>query len=62
MEDTPQYVKDIQLKIWLSKSPEERLTQFLKDNDDMFKAILITKKNLNISFDNNKNYPSKKND
>ena len=51
MTDTPQHVKDIQLQLWLVKTPEERLMQFLKDNDEMFKAILQAKKELNIAFD-----------
>ena len=37
MTDTPQYIKELQLKIWLSKSPAERLKQFLVDNEALFK-------------------------
>ncbi len=37
MTDTPDHIKKIQLQNWLSKSPMERLMQFLKDNDDQFK-------------------------
>lgn len=33
MTDTPQNIKAIQLKIWLSKSPMERLKQMVVDND-----------------------------
>jgi hypothetical protein len=51
MTDTPQHVKDIQLKLWLAKTPGERLLQFLKDNDAMYKAIIQAKKELNIPFD-----------
>jgi hypothetical protein len=36
MNDTSQNVKDLQLKIWLSKSPGERLMQFMKDNASLF--------------------------
>jgi hypothetical protein len=36
MNDTPQHIKELQLKIWLSKSPEERLRQFLQDNENLF--------------------------
>ena len=36
MNDTPQNVKELQLKIWLSKSPGERLMQFMKDNASLF--------------------------
>lgn len=37
MKDTPKEVKDVQLKIWLSKLPAERLRQFMEDNDALFK-------------------------
>lgn len=33
MKDTPDHIKELQLKIWLSKSPGERLKQFLIDNE-----------------------------
>ena len=36
MNDTPQHVKELQLKIWLSKSPAERLKQFMEDNTSLF--------------------------
>ena len=36
MNDTPQYIKELQLKIWLSKSPAERLKQFMEDNTSLF--------------------------
>ena len=36
MTDTPQHIQDLQLKIWLSKSPGERLLQALKNNEEMF--------------------------
>lgn len=45
MEDTPQYIKDKQLEIWLSKSPGERLKQALLDNDAMFNFWNTIKKN-----------------
>ena len=35
MTDTPQHIKDLQLKIWLSKTPMERLYQSMKDNEDL---------------------------
>ena len=54
MSDTPQQIKNIQLNLWLSKTPEERLMQFLKDNNEMYMAILRTKKELGIEFDKNK--------
>ncbi|HEY6977679.1 MAG TPA: hypothetical protein VH396_15380 [Chitinophagaceae bacterium] len=37
MTDTPRHIKELQLKIWLSKLPAERLKQFLEDNDALFK-------------------------
>lgn len=37
MEDTPQHIKDLQLKIWLSKAPGERLYQLLKDNEALYR-------------------------
>ena len=36
MNDTPQNIKDLQLKIWLSKTPGERLKQFMEDNAALF--------------------------
>lgn len=36
MNDTPQYFKDLQLKIWLEKTPEERLYQTIKINEELF--------------------------
>ncbi|PWV46529.1 hypothetical protein [Chitinophaga sp. S165] len=36
MNDTPQHIKELQLKIWLSKSPGERLKQFMEDNASLF--------------------------
>ncbi len=39
MNDTPLHIKQLQLKNWLSKSPGERLLQFVIDNDKMFQAL-----------------------
>ena len=39
MTDTPQHIKDLQLKLWMDKTPEERLLQFLTDNDAMYQAL-----------------------
>jgi hypothetical protein len=36
MTDTPENIKQLQLKIWLSKPPMERLRQFLVDNGTLF--------------------------
>ena len=46
MTDTPKYIKDLQLKIWLSKPPEERLLQFILENDAWWKALQEAKENL----------------
>jgi hypothetical protein len=32
MNDTPQHIKEQQLKIWLSKPPMERLRQMMENN------------------------------
>ena len=37
MTDTPQHIYDLQLKLWLAKSPAERLNQLMMDNDALFK-------------------------
>jgi hypothetical protein len=36
MDDTPEHVKQKQLEIWLSKSPEERIRLTLQMNDELF--------------------------
>ena len=46
MTDTPKHVHEIQLALWLAKSPGERLVQFLADNDALYKGILAAKKNI----------------
>lgn len=35
MNDTPEHIK-IQLEIWLEKTPEHCLKQFLKDNEALY--------------------------
>ena len=35
MRDTPQHIKELQLKLWLSKSPMERLKQTLESNGQL---------------------------
>jgi hypothetical protein len=49
MTDTPKHIKEIQLKLWLSKTPEERLLQFLTENDAWWKAIKEAKENLKLN-------------
>jgi hypothetical protein len=36
MTDTPEHIKELHLKIWLSKSPGERLYQAVKSNGELF--------------------------
>jgi hypothetical protein len=43
MTDTPQHIKDLQLKIWLSKTPMERLYQSMKDNEDLITFWKVVK-------------------
>jgi hypothetical protein len=37
MTDTPQHIKDLQIKIWLAKTPSERLHQLMVDNEALLK-------------------------
>ncbi len=37
MTDTPEHIKKLQLEIWLSKPPGERLRQFLVDNEEQYR-------------------------
>lgn len=37
MDDTPDHIKKIQLEIWLSKTPAERIRQFLNDNEMLYR-------------------------
>jgi hypothetical protein len=46
MQDTPEHIKKLQLKIWLNKTPGERLVQFITDNDSFFKMINSAKASL----------------
>jgi hypothetical protein len=47
MNDTPQHIKKLQLKIWLSKSPAERLKQFMEDNASLFQFWHMAQKSTN---------------
>ena len=51
MNDTPQHIKELQLKIWLSKSPGERLRQFMEDNASLFQFWNKAQKSNNKTFD-----------
>ncbi|OQP43446.1 hypothetical protein A4H97_11060 [Niastella yeongjuensis] len=53
MNDTPQHIKELQLKIWLSKSPAERLKQFMEDNASLFQFWNMAQKS-NPMTDNSK--------
>ena len=44
MKDTPRHIEDIQLKIWLSKSPMERLRQMMVDNEALLEFWSVTHK------------------
>jgi hypothetical protein len=37
MSDTSKHIYDMQLKLWLAKSPMERLHQLMLDNEALFK-------------------------
>lgn len=43
MTDTPQHIKDLQLKICLSKTPAERLRQLMEDNEALLKFWAVVK-------------------
>jgi hypothetical protein len=44
MNDTPQHIKELQLKIWLSKPPMERLKQMMEDNAALMRFWSETRK------------------
>jgi len=48
MEDTPQHIKDLQLKLWLEKTQGERLYQAIKDIDAMRLALIDAKNRLGL--------------
>ncbi len=49
MTDTPSHIKKLQLKIWLSKSPMERLKQMMSDNASLTRFWTTTKETFNSS-------------
>ncbi len=53
MNDTPQHIKELQLKIWLSKSPAERLKQFMEDNSSLFQFWKVAQKPYQKTTDSN---------
>jgi hypothetical protein len=57
MDDTPDFVKKIQLDIWLAKPVEERLLLTLQMNDELFSFWREMKKSMAEKYppDPNKN-------
>lgn len=53
MQDTPEHIKQLQLQIWLSKTPGERLKQFITDNEAFFKMVNAAKASVKIKQRNN---------
>lgn len=57
MTDTPQFIKDIQLRIWLAKPPMERLKQMMEDNEELFRfwsyGINLKSSKINSEFSSN---------
>ncbi len=53
MTDTPDHIKKIQLEIWLSKSPAERIKQFLDDNEMLYRFWDNAKKEKGFSVTTN---------
>lgn len=43
MTDTPSHIKALQIEIWLSKSPMERLRQMMLDNEALFQFWSATR-------------------
>ena len=54
MNDTPAHIKELQLQLWLSKPPEERLLQFIKENEAWWQALKEAKEN-NLKLKETKN-------
>jgi hypothetical protein len=53
MDDTPPEIKQLQLDIWLSKTPMERLRTALIDNDAFFSLVNELKKNMPQNINDN---------
>jgi hypothetical protein len=52
MNDTPQKIKDHQLKIWLSKSPMERLRQMMENNAMLYQFWSKARRSANSQEEN----------
>ena len=46
MNDTPAHIKELQLQLWLAKTPEERLLQFITENEAWWNAIREAKEKM----------------
>jgi hypothetical protein len=46
MQDTPEHIKQLQLKIWLAKPPAQRLHLTLLANEQLWHFWKAAKKNL----------------
>lgn len=51
MKDTPEHIKQLQHKLWMSRTPEERLLQFLTDNEIMWNALDKAKREMKAQDD-----------
>ena len=45
MNDTPKHISAYQLKVWLDKTPAERLHQMLTDNEAIYTFWTAAKQN-----------------
>ena len=48
MKDTPEHIEELHLKLWLEKTPGERLYQAISDIDEMRIALRDVKKNMGL--------------
>ncbi|MDZ4793185.1 MAG: hypothetical protein SGI83_02815 [Bacteroidota bacterium] len=48
MTDTPQHIKDLQLQLWLKKTPGERLFQAIIDIEAMREALRDAKMKMGL--------------
>lgn len=60
MNDTPDNIKELQLQIWLSKSPAERLKQAMEDNAALFKFWETLQKLNQVSSNSERHLSQKK--
>jgi hypothetical protein len=58
MNDTPQHIKELQLKIWLSKPPMERLRQMMEDNAALMQFWAEARKVSGGGIEQNPNLPT----